>query len=91
MTLVALAFWFLAVCNPDMDTCRRYEDIPMWGVTADEGWDDDGPYFTLKDCEAARRVKPMGTFLVMGTALSNPWSEPGESLCYARAIRIVIE
>jgi len=96
MTLAALAFFFVVVCNPDHTACGNFEDAsdsqqgrqpaPWWrGWDVDASWDEFGPYFTREDCAKAAEDAPLGTEEVV-----NPWGVGGESACYAREIRVEI-
>jgi hypothetical protein len=89
VVVVALAFWFVAVCPiEDRYSCEEYSG-PYW-YEGRGGYDVVGPYFTREDCLAARTDKPVGDKLPDGSWRTNPWSPQGESECYAREIRVAI-
>lgn len=94
MQLAALLFYFVAVCpladdfacSSDNYTAERW---PGEGAFTD--YDVFGPFFTREDCEAFGKVMPhLYVGDGEGAVKMNPWSEQGESLCYAREIRVTI-
>lgn len=94
MTLSALLFYFVAVCSVADDTACASENYTAerWpGDGAYLDYDVFGPFLSLEDCAAERALVPHryagdGE----GSQKANPWSEQGESLCYAREIRVTI-
>lgn len=95
MILPVLLFYFIAACNPvDPFSCasENYTAERWIGEGAYTDYDIFGPYFTAEDCDAARKEIP-NRILDSGGEWPrklNPWSEQGESLCYAREVRVVL-
>lgn len=92
MIFVALAFYFVAVCNIDREICLDANlKSALWpgfiGYIA--GYNVGGPYFTLEDCNDARARKPSpGEY---PNFVANPWMDEAISTCYAKEIRIVVD
>lgn len=96
MWVAALLFFFTAVCNPDDPYACASEnyvsDLRWPGGGAYTDYDAVGPYLSLEDCQAARRLVPyqyVGED--EGARKMYPWSDQGESLCWAREVRVRIE
>lgn len=94
MILKALLFFFVAVCNPDDPFACASENYTSERWPGDGSYTDYdvlGPYFTVEDCEAAKKFIPYQyTGEGEGMMKMNPWSDQGESQCFAREVSILL-
>lgn len=92
--ITILVFYFVAVCSPDFHTgCVGWPRVQAWGDSRFTGWTDNGPWFTLEDCQAERLTFPYKDPVPEGPEGSmmkgNPWAVQGSSECYAREVQMI--